>query len=267
MLQIPRTPQKKLANDVMSEPPEEYQYKEKLDLKNLNPNAVELHKVICPSCCDPVSADNLNIESNIAKCNNCDGIFSFESQVERLTLRDDITQELLQPEGVQLSYFHTELDIAVEQPWSGSEIGLVTMFPFFIFMLLGIIIETISLIPFAKAIAIAILVTSFVGYITYFFRRKRHKLYVHIDNHNLYIERRPKKFIKDKMYAIQHIDQIYIKNGTSGNSVHMIVNGPQGQKHIQLIQSVNSRTKAKYIEQEIERHLGIKDRRVPDEDA
>jgi len=30
---------------------------------------------------------------------------------------------------------------------------------------------------------------------------------------------------------------------------------------------VNSRSKAKYIEQEIERHLGIPDRRVPDEDA
>jgi len=46
----------------------------------------------------------------------------------------------------------------------------------------------------------------------------------------------------------------------------MIVDDPNGQKHVELIKSVNSRTQAKYIEQEIEKYLGIKDRRVPDEE-
>ena len=47
----------------------------------------------------------------------------------------------------------------------------------------------------------------------------------------------------------------------------MIVNDLKGQKHVELIKSVNSRTKAKYIEQEIEKQLGITDRRVPDEEV
>ena len=47
----------------------------------------------------------------------------------------------------------------------------------------------------------------------------------------------------------------------------MIVNEPTGQKHIELISNVDSRSKAKYIEQEIEKYLGIKDRRVPDENS
>ena len=56
-------------------------------------------------------------------------------------------------------------------------------------------------------------------------------------------------------------------NGGKSIGVFLIVNGAHGQKHVELIQSVNTRSKAKYIEQEIERHLGIPDRRVPDEET
>ena len=95
---------------------------------------------------------------------------------------------------------------------------------------------------------------------------------VHIDNQNLHIERRPKKLAKDKTYAIHEIDQVYLKKdktweGKKTTGVYMIVNSIEGQKHVELIKNVNSRSKAKYIEQEIEKQLGIKNRRVPEEDA
>ena len=44
----------------------------------------------------------------------------------------------------------------------------------------------------------------------------------------------------------------------------MIVNGAEGQRHVVLIPKVSSLSKAKYLEQEIEKHLGIKDRKVPE---
>jgi len=87
----------------------------------------------------------------------------------------------------------------------------------------------------------------------------------------LSIERRPRKFIKDKKFPIQEIDQVYIKSivsssGAKGAGIFMIVNDVKGQKKVELIKSVSSRTKAKFIEQEIEKYLGITDRRVPDEE-
>ena len=48
-------------------------------------------------------------------------------------------------------------------------------------------------------------------------------------------------------------------------SVYMIVNSAMGQKHVKLISSVDSLSKARFIEQEIERHLSIPDRRIPEE--
>lgn len=45
----------------------------------------------------------------------------------------------------------------------------------------------------------------------------------------------------------------------------MIINGADGQKHIVLISKVLSLSKAKHLEQEIEKHLGIIDREVLEE--
>ncbi len=254
------------------EPLEEYKFKEKLELRGLNTQFPEVQKVDCPSCAKPIPADNLNIQTNIAKCSSCDGIFSFSKHVEQLSNQQSISQEILQPEGVELSRFRDELDISVEQPWSTFEVIFLSLFPLLILIVTSIIVETRPPTDFNKIGVISLWLTALVGYISYFFIRKRHKVYVHIDDRNLYIERRPKKFIKDKQYAIQDIDQVYIKNVLSGNGskgigIFLIVDGVGGQKHVELIKSVNSRSKAKYIEQEIERHLGIPDRRVPDEDA
>lgn len=254
------------------EPLEEYKFDGHLKLKDLKPQFMEVQKIDCPSCSQTVPADHLNIQTNVAKCNSCDVIFSFNHQAEQLSHQYNITQEVLQPEGVELSHFLDELDISVEQPWSTVEIILISLFPLLVLIATSIIIESVPSTELSRAAVITFWITSFISYISYFFIRKRHKIYIHIDDRHLHIERRPRKFIKDKQFAVRDIDQVYIKNVISGNGakgigVFLIVNGIGGQKHVELIKSVNSRSKAKYIEQEIERHLGIPDRRVPDEDA
>lgn len=254
------------------DPLEEYKIKDKLKLRDLKPQFAEVQKVSCPSCSKPIPGDDLNIQTHVAKCNSCDVIFSFSNYVEQLSNQHHISQEVLQPEGVELWHFQDEMDIAVEQPWGSLEIILVSLFPLLVLMVTGAIIELTASTGLTQPAMITLWLTSLIAYISYFFIRKRHKIYVHIDSHDLYIERRPKKFVKDKRYAVQDIDQVYIKNvtassGAKGIGVFLIVNGPEGQKHVELIKSVSTRSKAKYIEQEIERHLGITDRRVPDEDA
>jgi hypothetical protein len=254
------------------EPLEEYKYKEKLSLTNLNQNKEVLQKVSCPTCLSTVSADNINIQTNLAKCVSCDGIFSFHNQAGQLSNRDTIIQEILQPEGVALSHFLDELDISVQQPWGLMETILMSVVPFGILLIPAIASKTLPSNPVAGLAVLGFVLLSFMCYIAYFFMRKRHKVHVHIDDQYLYIEHRPRKMISDKQYAVQNIDQVYTKKtsssmtGEKGFGIFMIYNGDEGQKHIELINMVSNRSKAKYMEQEIERQLGIADRKVPDED-
>lgn len=255
------------------DPLEKYKYAERLELKDVEmPNAVS-KTICCPSCSSEIPAEDLNIHSHIGKCTNCNKIFSFSEEVDNLVHKDVVSQEILKPEGIEIWQYQDELDVSVEQPWSIGEILALTFFPGFVFALLGIVIENVTPTALTRAALIAFLIMSFVAYIAYFFIRKRHRVYIHIDEHDLYVERRPRKFVKDKRYAIDEIDQVYIKNVKSSSNgantigLYMIVNGLDGQKHVTLINSIKSRSKAKFLEQEIEKHLNIKDRRVPEENA
>ncbi len=253
-----------------NDPLKEYKYKEKLELKNPN-SFPQVQKVDCPSCSETIPGAHLNIQTNIAKCNSCDIIFSISEQVENLSHQNDISQDILRPEGVELTHFQDDLDISVAQPWNLIEVILASIFPFLLLVGPPALIDKPPDSKFFLVGYLSFMLVSIIAYIAYFFIRKKHKVYIHIDDSDLHIEHRPKKFIKDKKYAIEDIDQVYIKSimtstGTKGVGIFMLVNDVKGQKKVELINSVNSRTKAKYIEQEIERHLGIKDRRVPDEE-
>lgn len=259
---------------MQEDPIEEYKYKQKLDLREITSQPVEVQQINCPSCTQPVPADNLNVQTNIAKCNTCNGIFSFKKEADRLSGEQELVHEIFQPEGVEINHFKEELDISIQQPWGNLEIILMSVFPVLIMMITSIFIERLPANSVTVPILLTIWVTSIVGIIAYFFIRKKHKIYVHIDEEFLSIERRPSKFIKDKRYAIEQIDQIYIKNIVSGGTpkgcaVFMIINDniTGSQHHIELIKPVRSRSIGKYIEQEIEKHLEIADRRVPDEDS
>ena len=54
--------------------------------------------------------------------------------------------------------------------------------------------------------------------------------------------------------------------GTFYLDIYVIINGSNGQQHQKLL-SVNTLTKAKYLEQEIEKYLGIENRKVLEANA
>ena len=98
------------------------------------------------------------------------------------------------------------------------------------------------------------------------FNYSKNKTYIDINDKFLNIKSRPKNFKKDRSYAVGDIDQLYIKPDSDGMgyfTVHMITNNIEGQKHEKLL-TVNTLSKAKYLEQEIERYLNIEDRKVPE---
>ena len=79
------------------------------------------------------------------------------------------------------------------------------------------------------------------------------------------IKNRPNNFKKDQIFDTTDIDQLYLKRDPSNGYilVKMVINSPAGQKHIKLVGIAPGKlSQAKYLEQEIERYLGIKDRKV-----
>ena len=238
---------------------EEHLEKYKLELKNLalHPNKA-FKKIKCPSCNNSVAADNININDKIAKCNTCDVIFPIQEEILDLVKIKTIKQEVLRPEGIDIFYYKNDLDITLEQP-KGVLDGLL-LFPLFILpVLLGNFAQ--GYISFFWPVAFLML-----GIAAIINLRTKQKIYISIDDHKLSMKWRPKKFFKDKQYDVNEIDQIYIKKSNEGAvSVMMIVNGIEGQKHIQLISGLVSMSKARYLEQEIEHYLGIEDRAIPEE--
>lgn len=239
--------------------------KHKLELKEVEvEDSSTFAKVGCPNCGNHVSAASLNINDKIAKCDNCDVVFSFQKEVKQLlTLEESpARQEVIRPEGIDIFHFQDEMDITLEQPISVSEVLLGTLVPFLS------LIFTLAYFASDKDFPLWLMLAGGVaGFLSILnlLNRSRQKIYINIDDQFLSIKRRPKKFIKDQTYKISEIDQLYIKMIGGYRHVFMLVNGVEGQKHVSLVSNFQSPSKARYIEQEIEKRLGIKDRRVPEE--
>ncbi len=248
------------------EPLEEYKkpIESFLELDYLSPKKeIPFTKICCPSCDTHVHSDNLNINDKIAKCGTCHIVFPFQQDISSFTqVSQKIKQEILRPEGIELFYYKNELDISFDQPLVWFEWIIGSFFALIFFPVLAITIEEGFNIYAFLFFGIPMLLTAL-----YFIWRSKHKIFLNIDRQHLNIQWRPNKLKKDKSYPIQDIHQLYVKKRKDVGywDIKMIVDQGQGHKHIRLC-SVNSVSKAKFLEQEIERHLGIQDIVVPEED-
>ncbi len=249
-----------------NEPFDEYKPVEKFELKEIQKEPPKVFKkVCCPSCTKEVKADNLNLQSTMGKCGSCNAIFSIEEEVKSIKTVTEVKQETLRPEGIDLFYYKGDLDITIQQHLHGVDAAGLFIFPFFAFL------TTFIFFAGKKDISMYFpIVTSLASF--YFIYRainfsKKNKTYIDINSNYLSIKSRPKNFKKDRTFNSADIDQVYLKyvDGTH-YYVYMMINALEGQKHVKLL-TVNSLSKAKYLEQEIEKYLNIEDRKVPEATA
>ena len=254
---------------------EKQQYKQpseglKLELKDLSQEdrKIPFRHINCPSCGSDVTADNLNLANKVAKCGNCNAIFSLAPDIDSLQAEEvsKVKQEINRPEGVDVFHFNNELDITLKPPLLDGEILAMAFIPMFafLFLFLGIVASDKIDVP-----NWSLYLATVIGLLPFWYssRRKDHKLHLSIDDAFFSIRWRPKKGIKDKHFAVQDIDQLYVKQMAHAYYLKMIVNGEEGQKHITVVPKITSVSKAHYLEQEIEKYLGIVDRAVPEENV
>lgn len=244
------------------EPIEKYKSAEHLDLKNLNKEFPKVFKKICcPSCQEDIGAENLNLQKSVAKCGNCNVIFSIEEELKSVKTKDEMRQEIFRPEGIDLFFYKDDLDITIQQHIQGLDAYGIFFFPFIA------ILSTLAF--FSKGIPMIIPAVFVLGSFYFIYRAfnySKYKTYIDINDKFLNIKSRPKNFKKDRSFEAQEIDQLYLKKSADGMdyiTIYMIVNGLEGQKHEKLL-TVNTLSKAKYLEQEIEKYLNIEERKVPE---
>lgn len=218
-------------------------------------------KVVCPSCGNPGKADDININDKIAKCGQCNVVYSFQPNISNFLFTPPPKQELLRPEGIEVYHFKGELDITMEQPISLWDAILAPLLFFFAFMITAAYLkkgEISGLFPALFWIATAIPTFNLLN-------RKRHKIYITADDRHLSIIRKPKRFKKDQHFAVSEIDQLFVRTKDGLFDLMLVVNTPSGARQIPLIRRFHGISKARYLEQELERYLGITDRSIPEE--
>ncbi|MFK7772255.1 MAG: hypothetical protein AB8F94_08945 [Saprospiraceae bacterium] len=239
------------------EPIEEY----KLKLKNLKLEPKpEYKRIKCPSCHSVVPADNLNINDKIGKCGSCNVVFPFEKSISSLINFSKPKQKIAKPEGINIYENRDELELSLQPP--------TTIFDVLPLMIIFLATFFFSIAFFTKGIGWIWPATSWILLmfpIYNLFQLKNHRVFLHFDDQFLYIKWRPNKWIKDKKIRKDEIEQIYIKNESSHKAIYMISNGPDGQKHTRIITGLIDLSKARFLEQEMERYLEIEDREVPGE--
>ena len=244
----------------------DHEYKEpyQLKLKKLKDLATQnYHDVSCPKCKENILGNGINIADKIAKCDACGVVFSFQKEIAHLLKPQRIKQEVFRPEGIDIFQFKNELDFSIQQPYTIMQGILAGLgIPFALIFTVAFIVKGGGLyIP-------AVIFWLMSIYPIYsWINHSKYKTYVNIDEKSITIQRKPNKGNKDKSYDKIDIDQLYIKrNPNTGHfDIFMIINGLDGQKHVRLIPNLDSKSKARYMEQEIERYLGIIDREVLEE--
>lgn len=244
----------------MSEYKDPYKPAEHLELNKIEDESPKAFKKIhCPSCGEDVESNNLSLEKTTAKCSGCNVIFSIEDDISSLTQKDKVEQQVFRPEGIELFKFKNALDITVQQHIRGLDAFGIIFLPLLAFLS--------YFIYFERDIPIYGPVLLTIGAIYFIYKAinyPKYKTYIDVNENYLQIKYRPKNLIKDKSYDVKNIDQLYLKydvNGTGYISVYMIINSTEGQSHQKLI-TVKTLAKAKYLEQEIEKYLNIKNRKV-----
>ncbi len=233
--------------------------KYKLELKELNKeNSGLFTKINCPSCEAGVPVTNLHLKDKIGKCTNCNTVFSFRKDIAHF-IQEEKKEKISRPAGINVIHFQEEVDFEIDQPGSSDIIGIL------LFASMALIA---TLIFFEKGISIFIPGTLWLGCAYYLYQmltRRKKKIFINIDQNNMTIKWRPKEMMKDKVIDVKDIDQVYLKRHGHQYTLHLILNDVEGQKHVPLITYYyTSLAKARYLEQEIEKYLGIKDRKVPE---
>lgn len=229
-------------------------------------------QIRCPECELKLAADNVNIDTMLAKCTACDTVFTFADQIsndqERASFK--VAGELPTASPASISMKVKGDQLILRRRWFHPIyiFGLVPVFIWngFFYILVkaawpdadmtisGFLLFLLMLSPFlAFGIAFAYGI----------FAKLLNTTTIVVDPSQLSIKHTPLPWKRPAPIDSSRISQIYCAVKREGKSSTCTVNAIVEGEHIKLLSDMNGlMNEARYIEHEIEVHLGIKNRPV-----
>ncbi len=234
-------------------------YKQKHKLKTLN--------LDCTNCGHPIGGEEVNINSTLAKCSNCQNVMFLEDDTFFGAERG--RPEMIIPEGTEIISMPSSLDIQIKWSKSGGGFNFMTFFT---------VVWNLLLLPFAFTMIasgnigglLPMAAHLLVGLGLLYNTMKMFVNYtdVYITDDRIHIAQKPLSwFTKEVNISTRDVKQLYVSRYVSSTTngqanyaygLHAVL---KNGKSIKLIKGLNKETQL-YLEQEIERFLEIEDENV-----
>jgi hypothetical protein len=228
--------------------------------------------IYCPNCNAEIPPENININGLIAKCVVCGKVFNFADQVETPVsfARAEYT-DVHRPDSIEVENLGHQL--IIKRRWFTPEIVVLAIFALFwngtIVFVMGTAFAMgagfISLFgSLHAAVGIYLAYTVLAGFLN--------TTVITADMQTLAIRHGPIPWPGNREVASSSIKQLYcrehMKRRKRGYSYTYSIQALLNDTSLQaLVKGLQSPEQALYVEQEIERHLGIKDEPVRGEIA
>ncbi len=223
-------------------------------------------KLNCPYCGSQISVEHINLDRLIAKCAGCNAVFSFEGTIDAPGIQQPKRLDVPMPNGIAVA--NNGYDLTIIRRWFSLKYIFLTFFcliwdGFLLFWYSMALSQGVWIMAlFATghaAIGVFLTYTVIAGY----FNRTT----INVSRVALAVSHGPLPWPGRKQLDSAGIRQMYCKeqihrgkNSTNYTyEVHVALNTGKDEK---LVTGLENSEQALYLEQEIERFLGIKDQPV-----
>lgn len=228
----------------------------------------------CPKCATPIPAEDINIDSLIGKCRNCHAIFEVDEEMDRQhqdSEREEERPNIDLPRGFEVQQGVSTLDIRIN--WRKTRmIWFYVLFSLFwngvTFVFVGIAISANSL-PIALAISVHFMIG--IAFLLYTISLLINTTHIHVSTHGLRIKHGPMPvpFHPKRNIPRTQLEQLYVEeyvasrtNGRPNMAFRLRAVVAGQDKRPQLMRGLKKPEQALYLEHEIEKFMGIRNRRV-----
>ena len=260
-----------LPDEHISEPEMPLEAKEAY--KELDFSGVEHSLLSCPKCNHFISGKDINIEKTIAKCEECQHVFSYEHDAESKRLKP----AAFIPDGVEVLKLRSELDIRLRWADTTTKGGRWFMLFFTAFWNLIVLPFAVGAIV-SGAWGILLFLSAHLsvglGLMWHLATIYLNQTSISVTKQKIRIRTLPLRslFWKSREIKTDEIRQLYVtryvqstSNGEPNHAYALYAIMDDGEK-VSLIRGMNRETQV-YVEQQIEGYLGIKNKKVPEESA
>lgn len=227
-------------------------------------------KLSCDRCGRDIPAEDVNIEYALAKCTGCGSVFGFADRLDNVLAGGDGPRaEVPMPEGITMDDLGYE--VVLTYRWFSAKIVFLTLFCVLWdgFLLVWYTIALTQGGPVPMLVVPLVHVAVGAGLTYYVLCGYLNRTRVRAGNGRLQIRHGPLPWPGARDLLGSDLDQFFVteevrrtKNGRR-TFYRLQVRLQNGEIHKML--DVEARERALYIEQQIERRLGIEDRPMPGE--